>query len=83
MKPSHKYMFLGGMSALIIPAIFFSYSKTSILGLIVTVGVFTYLVRRYIYNKRVTQKFLLHLGAITSIPVVFIVIFKWDLFLHL
>jgi len=82
-KPSHKYIILGGMSALILPAIFFSYSKTSILGLIVTAGVFTYLVRRYIYNKRITQKFLLHLGAITSIPVVFIVIFKWDLFLHL
>ena len=78
-----KYLFLWGFGSLVVPAIFFSYSKTSLLGFVFCVGVFIYLTRKYIYNKKISQKFLQNLGLITLLPIVFVSIFKAELFLHL
>jgi len=78
-----QYGLLAWFGVLIIPAIFFSYSKTSILGAMFAVAIFVLLSYKYVYRKKITQKFYGILWAIVSLPIVLVALFKWELFLHL
>ena len=83
LKQNQKYMLIWGFWFLIIPAIFFSYSKTSILWLFFTIGMFIYLSYKFIYKKKISKIFMRNLWIIVLTPIVFILLFKWKLFLHL
>lgn len=83
LEQRYKYLLLAGFGLLVIPSIFFSYSKTSVLGLVFAIGMFIYLSRRYIYQKKISKKFLQILWVIVTLPIIFVAVFKWELFLHL
>lgn len=68
---------------LVLPSIFFSYSKTSALGFIFAVCLFIFLIRKFIFGGKVTKKFLGYLAAAITLPVAALVALKWELFLHL
>lgn len=68
---------------LVIASIFLSYTKTSMLGLIFSIILFVYLIRKIKLGKKISKKFLSTLWIIFIIPILFISIFKHDLFLHL
>lgn len=70
-------------SLLIITSIFFSYSKTSILWLLVGITLFLYLTFRIKYKKKLSKKYLTIAGIISLIPIIAIAFLKRDLFLHL
>lgn len=78
-----KYLLLGGFGALILTAIFFSYSKTSMLWALFAIVTFSLLTYKYIYRKKITAKFYGILAGISITPLVLIALFKWELFLHL
>ncbi len=78
-----KYILLGAFGILIFPAIFFSYSKTSMLGALFAIIIFSFLSYKYIYRKKITRKFYSILGLFSIVPLLIISLFKWDLFLHL
>jgi O-antigen ligase len=78
-----QYILLGGFGVLILPAIFFSYSKTSMLGAMFAVAMFVLLSYKYIYQKKITRKFYWALAGITLAPIALVALFKWELFLHL
>lgn len=78
-----KYIALGLGGLLIIPAIFFSYSKTSILWALFAASMFCFLVYKYVYRKKITKKFYLSLVAFFTTPIVLVALLKWELFLHL
>lgn len=81
-KKQHISLWLWAMT-LILPSIFFSFSKTSMLGALFTAGVFIFLSYKYIYRKKITQKFYILLGVVTTLPLLFISLFHWELFLHM
>ncbi len=78
-----KQIFLLGAGVFILPAIFFSYSKTSMLGVVFAAGVFSLLTYKYVYKKKITRKFYSRLALWAFIPLVIVAILKKDLFLHL
>ncbi len=71
------------ISILCITSIFLSYTKTSLLWLLFWISFFVYLVRKIIYKKKINKKFLYYIWWIFSLPIIFIAIFKRDVFLHL
>lgn len=83
LSQNRKYLLLAGFGALVIPSIFFSYSKTSALGLMFAIGLFVYLGRRFVYWGKITKRFLQTVALIVAIPLWAITAFKWELFLHL
>ncbi|PID86454.1 hypothetical protein CSB08_00540 [Candidatus Gracilibacteria bacterium] len=82
-KSIKSYLLLILPSIFIITSIFFSYSKTSLLGLVFGITLFIYLVRKFIYKKKITKKFVGKAFLISFIPLFLIFVFKRDLFLHL
>jgi hypothetical protein len=78
-----KILAVSLFGAFLIPSIFLSYSKTSILGLLFALSVFSFLTYKYIYRKKITQRFYGILAGIFFTPIILIAIFKWELFLHL
>ncbi|MDQ7022610.1 MAG: O-antigen ligase family protein [Candidatus Gracilibacteria bacterium] len=70
-------------SIFVITSIFYSYSKTTILGLFFGISLFSYLVFKIKYNKKISTKFLLFSGTILSAGLVGLLIIKKDVFLHL
>lgn len=78
-----KYGLVAGFGLLVIPSIFFSYSKTSILGLVFAGGIFVYLARKYIYKKTISRNFMRNLAMVIALPIIAIALFKSHLFLHL
>lgn len=75
---------IGGIFWLgIVLSIFFSYSKTSLLGLLFAGATFYLLTHIYIYRKKITRKFYIRLAWAVSLPIVLVALFKWELFLHL
>lgn len=78
-----KYMLIGWFSILILPAIFFSYSKTSILWVVFAAATFSYLSYKYIYNYKITGKFYSIMWAAIATPIMLVALLKWELFLHL
>jgi len=78
-----QYWLMGGFGLLIFTWIFYSYSKTSMLGAMFAIAIFVLLSYKYIYRKKITRKFYGILWAIVSLPIVLVALFKWELFLHL
>jgi len=78
-----KYILLGGFGALILPAIFFSYSKTSMLWVLFTIAIFSVLTYKYRMRKKITKQFYAALWALITIPIALVALLKWELFLHL
>ena len=68
---------------LLLPAIFFSYSKTSMLWVVFAASMFILLTYKYIYQKKITRKFYGILAAIFITPIAVVALVKWELFLHL
>lgn len=67
----------------VISSIYFSYSKTSILWVIFWVILFTFIVRKVIFKKKIGKKMILNSSIAVIISVIFILFVKRDLFLHL
>lgn len=78
-----KQGLFAGFMILILPAIFFSYSKTSILWVLFAGAVFSLLVYKYRWRKKITKQFYVALWAAISIPIALVALLKWELFLHL
>jgi len=77
-----QYLLGAGFASLIIPAIFFSYSKTSILGAMFAIWTFILLSYKYIYRKKITKKFYSYVWVSLMSPILLVAVFKWELFLH-
>ena len=78
-----QYWLMAGFGILIFPAIFFSYSKTSMLGALFAIAMFILLTYKYIYQKKITRKFYGALAALMITPIALVALLKWELFLHL
>ena len=78
-----KYLLIGGFGTLILTSIFFSYSKTSMLGALFAITLFSFLSYKYIYRKKITRKFYMTLAVIGLSPLILVALLKRDLFLHL
>jgi len=70
-------------SLLVITSIFFSYSKTSVLWLLVGVMLFLYLTLTIKYKKKISLQYLSIAWTLAMIPIIAIAILKKDVFLHL
>lgn len=75
-------LFLIIPSIFIFTAIFFSYTKTSMLWLLFWTLLFIYIVRKIIYKKKISKKFILGSWLIILIVLWFIFYIKRSLFLH-
>ncbi len=82
-QANHKYALLGVFALLVIPSIFFSYSKTSLLGFLFALWVFVYLSRRFVYGKKISKRFIQWLSGAIFLPLIAVAVFKAELFLHL
>ena len=69
-------------SLFVIPAIFFSYSKTTIIGLAFWLALFVYLVLKYIFKRWLKKKQIYILSWFFILAFIALVIYKIDLFLH-
>lgn len=78
-----KVGFIAIPTLFVIPSIFYSYSKTSILWLAFAWSIFTYLTAKFIFNKSLKKSQLYIVYWILLISFISIVIIKRDLFLHL
>lgn len=78
-----KYALLGVFGLLIIPAIYFSYSKTSMLWALFAIAVFCFLSFKYVYWKKLTRKIYIIGSGIISAPILLLMAVKWEMFLHL
>lgn len=78
-----KYILLASTGFFIILSIFFSFSKTSLLGLMFAGAMFLWLTARYVYKLEITKKMLIWTGIILFSPFVLIALINWHLFLHL
>jgi len=68
---------------LVTTSVFFSYSKTTILWLIIWILIFIYLTFKIKFWKTISKKAILIWTIIASIPIFVIAFIKEDLFLHL
>ena len=76
-------MLLGGFGFMILLSIFFSYSKTSMLGVLFAGCMFSFLSYKYVYQQKITRAFWTTLGAVCVTPILLVALLKWELFLHL
>ena len=74
---------IGIPSMFVFTAIFFSYSKTSLLGLAFGITFFILIVWILRLKRKITRKFMGITAWIFSTPIILVAIFKADLFLHL
>ncbi len=82
-KNKNELILIIVLSIFVLPSIFLSYSKTSILWLLFWVVLFVYLIRKIIYKKKLSRRFLSYLWIATLVPLLLLLLFKMDLFLHL
>ena len=78
-----KYLLWAGFWTLCLTAIFFAYTKTSLLWVLFSGAVFSFLSYKYVLRKEITRKFYIWIAGLTLTPVVLVALFKWELFLHL
>lgn len=76
-------LMLWGFGMMMLIAIFFSYSKTSMLGVLFAVSLFSFFAYKYIYQKKITRKFYITLWALCATPILLVALINWHLFLHL
>lgn len=81
-NPKTKYIIIWVWTILVLTSIFFSYTKTSMLGFLFWTVLFIYLVRKIIYKKTITKRFLITLWVLALLPILYLATFKRDLFLH-
>lgn len=67
----------------VISSIYFSYSKTSILWALFWAVLFGYLIRKIIFKKKISKKFIINSSFWIIASIIFVIIIKRDLFLHL
>lgn len=77
-----KYLLISAWTILVLIWMFYAYTKTSFLWFIFWSILFIYLVRKIIYKKEISKKFIASLWALAIVPISYIAIFKRDLFLH-
>lgn len=77
-----KYLLIWVWTILVLIWMFYAYTKTSFLWFIFWSILFIYLVRKIIYKKEISKKFIASLWALAIVPISYIAIFKRDLFLH-
>lgn len=82
-RKNNKYFLVAGFAILILPAIFFSYSKTSMLGALFAIWIFSLLTYKLVYRRKINQKMYVIAGWIMSLPILTLMLLKWDMFLHL
>ncbi len=70
-------------SLFVITSIFYSFSKTSVLGLFFAISLFFYLIFNIKLWKKIPAKVVAGLWLFSILPVIALVIIKKDLFLHL
>lgn len=78
-----SYLLFIAPSILIIVSIFFSYSKTSLLGFVFWIALFVYLVFSQKYQKKISTKFFIMSWFTALLPLAMVALMKKDLFLHL
>ena len=78
-----KYILGWGFVSLCLIAIFFAYTKTSLLGVLFSWWVFSFLSYKYVLKKQITKKFYIWIWSLTLTPIILVALFKWELFLHL
>ncbi len=78
-----KYMMITIFWVLLLTAIVFSYSKTSMLWVVFAACMFSYFSYSYIYRKKITRKMYAIWAAILALPIVWVMALKWEMFLHL
>lgn len=69
-------------SSAIFASIFFAFTKTSILGLLFWIVLFLYLVRKIIYQKTFSKKFIIGVWSVVWVLLFAILYLKRNLFLH-
>ncbi|MFA5917226.1 MAG: O-antigen ligase family protein [Candidatus Gracilibacteria bacterium] len=69
-------------SLFVLPSIFLSYSKTSILGLIFGASIFAYLSAKFIFKKSLKKGQMYYIYGFLLLLLIGLVIVKRDLFLH-
>jgi len=74
---------IGIPSLFIITAIFFSYSKTSVLGLVFGIALFVFMIWTLKLKRKIGRKFIGVISGIILVPIALIALLKRDLFLHL
>lgn len=77
------YLFIIIPSIFVITSIFYSYSKTTILGLFFWISLFSYLIYKIKFQKKISIKFLLISWWIWFLAITSLLILKKNLFLHL
>jgi len=78
-----KYIALIIPSIFVIVSIFFSYSKTSFLGLIFGGIIFGYLANKFFYHKSLKKKYIITSGTVFTLLLLVVMYIKRNLFLHL
>jgi hypothetical protein len=78
-----KILLLFIPSLFVLPSIFFSYSKTSILGLVFWISVFAYLSSKFVFKKSLKKEQTYYIYWFLLVSFIGLVIVKRDLFLHL
>jgi len=78
-----KYLYIIIPSIFIITSIFYSYSKTTILGLFFWISLFSYLIYKIKFWKKISTKFIISFSSIWIILLTALLIIKKDVFLHL
>ncbi|MBW7954562.1 O-antigen ligase family protein [Candidatus Gracilibacteria bacterium] len=78
----NRFFIIGIVSVLIITSIFYSFTKTSMLGFVFGVLTFIYLSRKIIYNKTIPKKILISISSLMALGLVLLVYIKRNLFLH-
>lgn len=78
-----KYFALIIPSIFVLISIFFSYSKTSFLGLIFGGIIFWYFINKFFYHKNLEKKYIIGLSSAFAFLLLIVMYIKRDLFLHL
>jgi len=82
-KNKISYLFIIIPSIFVIISIFYSYSKTTILGLFFWISLFSYLIYKIKFWKKISTKFITISSSIWIIWLTLLLIIKKDVFLHL
>ena len=78
-----KYLIIIIISIFVITSIFYSYSKTTILGLFFWISLFSYLIYKIKFWKKISTKFITIFSSIWLAWLTLLLIIKKDVFLHL
>lgn len=78
-----KYLIIGIPTIFVLLGIYYSYTKTSLLGLFFWLGLIVWLANKLIYKKRIPKKMVITWISGLSLLIAGIIYIKRDLFLHI